>query len=253
MALDDKAVQSILYGPTLMVVRDGTPSYREFSFYKHLKLDGDLAAAIAPTNVPMQFTTHGYTLAPYYISDPVPGEFNTYHPYVKRVEPEVVFGSINTGVPNDSVRDADGQTFLDRIWEAAPFANHGQFVRRVEEVSSEWLAAGRHTQQQRQAIRVGAARAQQELGSSGSCSRFDGLTSVLVPLQPRTVRLVHRRGERTVVAVGAIPAASDTARYRTEPAEELPEAAPPLVSARRHRSSNSVVKLVPSSAVAMTA
>ncbi|MBM0224546.1 MULTISPECIES: beta-L-arabinofuranosidase domain-containing protein [Micromonospora] len=162
-ALDDKSVQSILYGPTLMVVRDGTPSYRQFTFYRDLKLDGDLAPAIQPTDVPMHFTTHGYTLAPYYISDPVPGEFNSYHPYVKRVEPEVVFGAINTGVPNDSIRDEDGETFLDRVWEAAPFANHGRFVSRVEEVSSEWLAAGRHTRQQRQAILVGAARAQQEL------------------------------------------------------------------------------------------
>ncbi|MEV4202607.1 beta-L-arabinofuranosidase domain-containing protein [Micromonospora globbae] len=162
-ALDDRAIQSILYGPTLMVVRDDTPSYRQFSFYKDLKLDGDLAPAIAPTDVPMHFTTHGYTLAPYYVSDPVPGEFNAYHPYVKRVEPEVVFGSVRTGVPNDGIRDEDGETFLDRVWEAAPFANHGQFVRRVEEVSGQWLAAGRHTREQRQAILAGAARAERDL------------------------------------------------------------------------------------------
>ena len=72
-ALNDKAIQSVLYGPTLMVVRDGTPSYREFTFFKDLKLDGDLAAAIEPTDVPMHFTTHGYTLAPYYISYLAPG------------------------------------------------------------------------------------------------------------------------------------------------------------------------------------
>jgi hypothetical protein len=111
----------------------------------------------------MHFTTHGYTLAPYYVSDPVPGEFNAHHPYVKRVEPEVVFGSVRTGVPNDGIRDEDGETFLDRVWEAAPFANHGQFVRRVEEVSGQWLAAGRHTREQRQAILAGAARAERDL------------------------------------------------------------------------------------------
>ncbi|MFC4019200.1 beta-L-arabinofuranosidase domain-containing protein [Micromonospora sp. GCM10011542] len=162
-ALNDKAIQSILYGPTLMVVRDGTPSYREFTFFKDLKLNGDLAAAIEPTDVPMHFTTHGYTLAPYYISDPVPGEFNPYHPYVKRIEPEVVFGSIRTGVPNDSIRDEDGETFLDRVWEAAPFANHGQFVRRVVEASGRWQAAGRYTPDQCEAIVAAAARAKGDL------------------------------------------------------------------------------------------
>ncbi|TDC39374.1 glycosylase [Micromonospora sp. 15K316] len=162
-ALNDKSVQSILYGPTLMVVRDGTPSYREFSFYADLKLDGDLAAAIAPTTVPMHFTTHGYTLAPYYEADPVPGQFNAFHPYVKRVEPEVVFGSQATGVPNDALRDDEGETFLDRVWDAAPFRTHGHFVQRVAQVSGEWLRAGRHTEPQRKAILVAAARSAGDL------------------------------------------------------------------------------------------
>ncbi|MBE1491645.1 beta-L-arabinofuranosidase domain-containing protein [Plantactinospora soyae] len=162
-ALDDRSVQSIMYGPTLMVVRDGTPSYREFSFFKDLKLDGDLGGAIEPTDVPMHFRTHGYLLAPYYISDPVPGEFNAYHPYVRRVEPEVVFGTVGTGVPNDGLRDDDGETFLDRVWESAPFAGHGDFVRRVVKVSDHWLAAGRHTRDQRRAIVLAAIRARAAL------------------------------------------------------------------------------------------
>ncbi|MFC0505431.1 beta-L-arabinofuranosidase domain-containing protein [Micromonospora costi] len=162
-ALDNRSIQSILYGPTLMVVRDATPSYREFSFFADLKLDGDLAAAIQPTDVPMHFTTHGYTLAPYYVADPVPGQFNAFHPYVKRVEPEVVFGSAATGVPNDAVRDDDGETFLDRVWEAAPFRDHGHFLRRVAQVSDEWLSAGRHTESQRDAIVAAAARSKKDL------------------------------------------------------------------------------------------
>ncbi|MGX7672143.1 beta-L-arabinofuranosidase domain-containing protein [Plantactinospora sp. DSM 117369] len=162
-ALDDRSVQSIMYGPTLMVVRDATPSYREFTFFPAVKLDGDLGRAIQPTGTPMHFTTHGYLLAPYYISDPVPGEFNAYHPYVRRVEPEVVFGSVRTGVPNDALRDADGETFLDRVWASAPFPRHGDFLRTVRDVSDEWLAAGRHTADQRRAILVAAARARPAL------------------------------------------------------------------------------------------
>ena len=162
-ALDDRSIQSILYGPTLMVVRDNTPSYREFSFFKDLKRDGDLAAAIQPTSTPMHFTTHGYTLAPYYISDPVPGQFNAYHPYIRRVEPEVVFGSAATGIPNDAIRDEDGETFLDRVWEAAPFRNHGQFLQRVKQVGDEWFATGRHTESQHRTIHLAAAQSNNDL------------------------------------------------------------------------------------------
>lgn len=162
-AINDKSVQSIMYGPTLMVVRDANTTYREFSFFSQLGLNGDLAASIQPSDASMHFTTHGYLLAPYYVADPVPGEFNAYHPYFKRVEPEVVFRSQRTGVPNDAVRDQQGETFLDRVWEAAPFADHGAFMRRVETVSGEWFEAGRHTRRQRQDILVAAARAQSEL------------------------------------------------------------------------------------------
>ncbi|WP_091195091.1 hypothetical protein [Micromonospora narathiwatensis] len=82
---------------------------------------------------------------------------------MKRVEPEVVFGSASTGVPNDGIRDEGGETFLDRVWEAAPFRNHGQFLQRVREVSNEWLIAGRHTESQRQAIFLAAARSERDL------------------------------------------------------------------------------------------
>ncbi|PZF80616.1 glycosylase [Jiangella anatolica] len=157
-ALNDKSVQSIMYGPTLMVVRDATPSYREFTFFPQLGLDGDLAASIQPSDASMHFTTHGYLLAPYYVADPVPGQFNSFHPYVKRVEPEVVFRTRTTGVPNDAIRDAAGETFLDRVWAAAPFADHGTFIRQVEAVSKEWFEAGRHTRRQRQDILIAAAR-----------------------------------------------------------------------------------------------
>ncbi|PZF79040.1 hypothetical protein C1I92_33210, partial [Jiangella anatolica] len=105
----------------------------------------------------------GYTLAPYYLSDPVPGQFNAYHPYVKRVEPEVVFGSAATGVPNDAIRDEGGETFLDRVWETAPFRNHGQFLQRVKQVADEWVAAGRHTEEQSRAIQLAAAHANKDL------------------------------------------------------------------------------------------
>jgi hypothetical protein len=70
---------------------------------------------------------------------------------------------ISSGVPNDGIRDEDGLTVLDRIWDKAPFRNHGQFVSHVDEVTAQWLAAGRHTPEQREAILTAAARANKEL------------------------------------------------------------------------------------------
>ncbi|GAA5186584.1 hypothetical protein GCM10023322_33140 [Rugosimonospora acidiphila] len=165
MAIDNKAIQSIMYGPTLMVVLDATPSYRNFTFYRDLKLNGDLASSIKPTEAPMQFTTQGYTLRPYYVSDPVPGQYDAYHPYVQRIEPEVVFGSYGSGVPNDGVRDQDGETFLDRVWAEAPFAKYSDFFQQVLQLSADWVSAGRHTDAQRRAIVNAAARAQRDLES----------------------------------------------------------------------------------------
>ena len=125
-ALDNPAVQSIFYGPTLMAVqREAVGNNLEsglipMSFYRHLKLDGDLRSAMTPSGKPMHFETNGFTLAPFYVSDPDPSVASPYHLYVRREEPAIVFGSIDSGVPNRS-RD-DGLTFLDMVWDEAPFA-----------------------------------------------------------------------------------------------------------------------------------
>jgi DUF1680 family protein len=163
-ALDDPAVQSLFYGPVLLTVLGGPigdpPDRRfvEFSWYGQLKRDGDLARAVTPAGPVNQFTSQGRTLRPLYVADT-----QAQHLYFRRAEPEVVFGSIGTGVPNDPIPDEAGLTFLDRVWEAAPFATHGHFVARVEEVAAQWRQAGRHTSGQRQAILAAAAGAEEEL------------------------------------------------------------------------------------------
>ncbi|MBB5790263.1 hypothetical protein [Jiangella mangrovi] len=43
------------------------------------------------------------------------------------------------------------------------FSDHGAFVRQVEQVSADWMRAGRLTRQDRQAVLVAAARARDEL------------------------------------------------------------------------------------------
>lgn len=163
-ALDDPAIQSLFHGPVLLTALGGpigNPPDRQFlrlSFYRHLKRDGDLARALTPGALPSHFTIGTTGLRPLYVADT-----QAYHTYFRRDEPNVVFGVINSEVPNDGIRDGEGLTVLDRIWEKAPFANHGMFVRHVEEVTAGWLEAGRHTRQERQAILTAAARAAKEL------------------------------------------------------------------------------------------
>jgi len=175
-ALDDPAVQSIFYGPTLMALQhdqvgsDLNTGLIDLSFYRHVRLDGDLAPAMTPGDAPMHFVTGGYTLAPFYVADPASdGEkapTKPYHIYVRRHEPEIVFGSIDAGVPNRA--RPDGLTFLDVLWDQAPFADHGRFESAAARLASEWQRSGQLTAQERAAIVNAAARAERDLRSARS-------------------------------------------------------------------------------------
>jgi hypothetical protein len=166
-SIDNPAIQSIFYGPTLLAVQ--APAVGNslesglipFSFFKSLKLDGDLSRAMTPAEKPLHFATNGQTLAPFYIADPDPAMTSPYHLYLRRHEPSTVFGSVDSGVPNPA-RD-DGFTFLDVLWDEAPFANHAQFIRTVERISAEWRRRGLFTDAERAAILVAAQRAREDL------------------------------------------------------------------------------------------
>jgi uncharacterized protein len=111
-------------------------------------------AAITPVDG-RDFTTHGLTLRPHYVGDTLP-----HSPYFRRVEPEIVFGSIATGAPNHKRNDGlpdydvpvegisspgtDGLTFLDVVWDEAPFATHGDFVETVRRTARDFAEAGAH-------------------------------------------------------------------------------------------------------------
>jgi DUF1680 family protein len=174
-ALDDPAVQSIFYGPTLLALqqdvvgKDLETGLINLSFYRHVKLDGDLAPAMAAATAPLHFTTGGYTLAPFFVADPAaeggdPPPTKPYHVYVRRQEPLIVFGSIDSGVPNPSREDR--LTFLDVLWDEAPFANHQQFTSAVARITAEWQKAGRFTAQERAAIVNAARKAERDLRTS---------------------------------------------------------------------------------------
>jgi hypothetical protein len=166
-ALDNPAVQSIFYGPFLLAVQGGAvgnsleSGLLNFSFYRSLKLDGDLAPAMTPAGKPLHFTTNGRTLAPFFVADPGPSETSPYHLYFRRHEPTVVFGSIDSGVANRS-RD-DGFTFLDVVWSEAPFASHAQLLAVTERISADWRSRGLLGEREGAAIREAAEKARAEL------------------------------------------------------------------------------------------
>jgi hypothetical protein len=166
--IDDPAVQSIFYGPTLMAVQAAAVGNTletgliDVSLYKHFRLTGDFASGMTPVaDKPLHFTSNGQTWAPFFVADPQPGESRPYHLYVRRHEPAIVFGSVDSGVGNTK-RD-DGMTFLDVVWAGAPFANHGRFIAAVERTAAEWRAAGRVTEPEQRAIVQAARRVEREL------------------------------------------------------------------------------------------
>ncbi len=195
--IDDPTVQALYYGPTLLTVqappvvstvgqaaagasaavavptetRGGRPPATtatletgliKLSLYKHFTLGGDFGAMLTPvTGKPLHFTANGLMLAPVSAADPQPGPTQPYHMYVRRHEPTVVFGSVDTGVAN-AKRD-DGTTFLDAVWSSAPFTTPAQFTARVERTAAEWRTAGRITAAEQTSVAQGARRAAREL------------------------------------------------------------------------------------------
>ena len=154
----------------------------EVSFYRHMKLDGDLAGAMAPTDQPLHFTTNGLILAPFFVADPVEeptppavapegGQLQgrgrrgpptqPYHIYFRRREPSIVFGSVDSGVPNGT--GPDDLTFLDAVWSEAPFPSHQALLATLERMAGEWAEAGKFTQAQKDAILEAARQAEADL------------------------------------------------------------------------------------------
>ncbi|MEV6035753.1 beta-L-arabinofuranosidase domain-containing protein [Nonomuraea sp. NPDC052116] len=143
-ALDIPTIQSIAYGPVPMVAKSSQTTYRQFSFYRDFTLSGDLARAVTSTG-PMSFTANGLPLVPLYINNT-----DRYHAYFRRVEATIVFGRIDSGVPNRE--RADSVTFLDAVWKNAPFASQGAFVSTVTRTAEEWVTAGLMTSAQKDTV-----------------------------------------------------------------------------------------------------
>ncbi|KAK2753593.1 hypothetical protein FQN54_007370 [Arachnomyces sp. PD_36] len=183
-ALDRPDTQSLMWGPVVLQIL-GSPTtesgYHELSLYRYLKRDGDYSrAAVAlqdttPNGDPLFKAAEGnLTMRPYYI-----GDGSATSSYFRRVEPNVVFGTIDTEVPNRKRNDhlpdydvpvegitspgKDGPTFLDLVWDQAPFATHAVFMDTVTSIVSAFVDAGIYTPKERDAIVKNAREAEKEL------------------------------------------------------------------------------------------
>lgn len=184
-ALDRPDTQSLLWGPLLLQTLGSTAdnqTYNELSLYRHLKLDGDYAQAATVKSSPAGdsiFTFTGsngaLTARPYYI-----GKTDAASAYFRRVEPTIVFGSKDTNIANRKRNDGlprydvpvanvaspgtDGPTFLDVVWDSAPFASHDAFVGVVKSVVQAFVGKGVYSQSEGQKIvkAAGAAKGQLE-------------------------------------------------------------------------------------------
>ncbi len=181
-ASDRPDTQAVFWGPLLMPIL-GDPgdagAFRELSLYRHLKLDGDygraaiIGAGRSPAGDPL-LTTHGLQLRPWYV-----GDTQAHSAYFRRVEPTIVFGRADTGVPNYKRDDDlprydvpvegiespgdDGLTFLDLVWDEAPFRSHGEFVSRVARTADRFVQARQMSRTERDRVIAAAVDSRREL------------------------------------------------------------------------------------------
>jgi DUF1680 family protein len=183
-AIDRPDTQAVFWGPVLLQILGTATGWREFTLYRHLKRDGDYARA-AITAGPATaagdptFLAGGLTLRPYYI-----GDNQAASSYFRRVEPSIVFGSVDSGVPNRKRNDglpkydvpvsgitspgSDGPTFLDLVWDQAPFATHDRFLTAVTDTATAFVNAGVLTAAEKNAVITAANAARDELSPPAS-------------------------------------------------------------------------------------
>ncbi|KAJ2980284.1 hypothetical protein NUW58_g6986 [Xylaria curta] len=184
-ALDRPDTQAIMWGPVVLQLLGkpgtGNDGFFGLSLYQYLKRDGDYSkVAIKQTGVSaagdatFKTASGSLTARPYYISDS-----QSVSAYFRRVEPKVVFGTIDTGVANRKRNDGlpkydvpvkgitspgtDGPTFLDLVWDQAPFGSHGVFVKAVTSIVDKFVTAGVYNAKERDTIVTKASQAEKEL------------------------------------------------------------------------------------------
>lgn len=159
---DRPDIQSLFYGPTLLNGLNSAKTFRPFSFYTRLGLDGTIKHGYTSGTAAsgeIKFVVDGTTFEPAWN-----GNNDPYHMYFERSEKTVAFAGADSGVTNPSrTVVTDGQrttvTLLDEIWSAAPFASRAAFIAQVQRVTLDWQSGNLLSSRNRQAILLAAGKA----------------------------------------------------------------------------------------------
>ncbi|GAA4931368.1 alpha/beta fold hydrolase [Streptomyces coeruleoprunus] len=120
-------------GPVNLVARDPRRDLH-LGLHRNAALSGDLLPSLEPVpREPLHFRLDGVEFAPFFEGTEDPR-------LLRRAEPRVLLGTLDSGV-TDPAR-ADGTTFLDAIWAAAPFPDESALVTHVRSTVTSWTAAG---------------------------------------------------------------------------------------------------------------
>lgn len=150
---DDRALRSVFYGPIHLVARNAQNTELVLSLDRATRLNGDLGSVFTPVaGSPLHFRFEGIEFAPF-----MEGTTEAFHSYLRNRTTTVTFAGDSSGVPNRSA--ADGSTFLDEIWSAAPFTTKADFIARTQEVCARRVANGTMTRLEQQKVLLTAGKA----------------------------------------------------------------------------------------------
>jgi uncharacterized protein len=149
--VDRADIQSLQRGPVVLSALSTSTKYLQVSFYDRMGLDGTLSRGVTVDD-------QGYvTVGSQQFEPAFSGQDVAYHMYVQRSERKIVFAGVDSGAANPA--RADGTSFLDDVWSAAPFADRDAFLDRVQTTSAAWVAERLMSARDRQKVLVASARA----------------------------------------------------------------------------------------------
>lgn len=129
--IDDPRLQSLSFGPSVLVARSESTTTIEAALARRRLLDGTILADTgggADDPGAALRATGGVSVAGLRFEPVWTGSTERYHLYVRAADATVGFGGADTGVP--ARRRADGSTVLDDLWAAPAPCTREEFLTR---------------------------------------------------------------------------------------------------------------------------
>lgn len=134
---DDEVLQSIEFGPSVLVARSDATTTLDLPLAQRRRLDGSLAAdgALSAEHVEAALRTNGAVHVAGVRFEPVwTGSDDRYHMYVRASGADIGFVGAETDVP-ERLRQ-DGSSLLDDVWRAPAPSTRAGFLDRVGRAAS---------------------------------------------------------------------------------------------------------------------